>query len=122
MRIVAGTFRGRRLAAPRGRDVRPTGDKVREAVFGILGDIAGTSVLDLFAGTGAMGLEALSRDAPHPNAVRLALERRREERHQPPPVATILSEHAQARDVAIQAHQLDTYDQLTAEDHDEEPT
>ena len=67
-------------------------------------------------------LEALSRDAPHPNAVRLALERRREERHQPPPVATILSEHAQARDVAIQAHQLDTYDQLTAEDHDEEPT
>lgn len=67
-------------------------------------------------------LEALSRDAPHPNAVRLALERQREERHQAPPVATMLSEHAQARDVAIQAHQLGTYDQLTAEAPDEEPT
>jgi hypothetical protein len=67
-------------------------------------------------------LEALSRDAPHPNAVRLALERQREERHQAPPVATMLSEHAQARDVAIEAHQLGTYDQLTAEAPDEEPT
>lgn len=67
-------------------------------------------------------LDALSRDAPHPNAVRLALERRREERHQAPPVATMLSKHAQARDVAIQAHQLGTYDQLTAEASDEEPT
>lgn len=67
-------------------------------------------------------LEALSRGAPHPNAVRLALERRREEHHQAPPVATMLSEHAQARDVAIQAHQLGTYDQLTAEAPDEEPS
>lgn len=63
MRIVAGTFRGRRLAAPRGRDVRPTADRVREALFSILGDIHGLDVLDLFAGTGAMGLEALSRGA-----------------------------------------------------------
>lgn len=63
MRIVAGTFRGRRLAAPRGRDVRPTADRVREALFSILGDIQGLEVLDLFAGTGAMGLEALSRGA-----------------------------------------------------------
>lgn len=63
MRIVAGTFRGRRLAAPRGRDVRPTADRVREALFSILGDIEGMVVLDLFAGTGAMGLEALSRGA-----------------------------------------------------------
>ena len=70
----------------------------------------------------AATLEALSRDAPHPNAGRLALERRREECQQPPPVATILSEHAQARDMAIEARQLDTYDQLTAKDHDEEPT
>ena len=67
-------------------------------------------------------VEALSRGAPHPNAVRLALERRREERHQAPPVATILSEHAQARDVAVQAHRLDTYDQLTREHTDEQQT
>lgn len=63
MRIVAGEFRGRRLAAVRGADVRPTSDRVREAVFSILGDIEGVVVLDLFAGTGAMGLEALSRGA-----------------------------------------------------------
>lgn len=63
MRIVAGAFRGRRLAAPRGRDVRPTSDRVREALFGILGDVEGLVVLDLFAGTGAVGLEALSRGA-----------------------------------------------------------
>jgi 16S rRNA (guanine966-N2)-methyltransferase len=63
MRIVAGDFRGRRLAAPRGRDVRPTADRVREALFSILGDVNGLEVLDLFAGTGAMGLEALSRGA-----------------------------------------------------------
>ena len=63
MRIVGGTFRGRRLAAPRGRDVRPTSDRVREAVFNILGDLHGAAVLDLFAGTGALGLEAVSRGA-----------------------------------------------------------
>ncbi len=63
MRIVAGQYRGRRLAAPRGMDVRPTSDKVREATFAILGDVDGAAVLDLFAGTGAMGLEALSRGA-----------------------------------------------------------
>jgi 16S rRNA (guanine966-N2)-methyltransferase len=63
MRIVAGQYRGRRLAAPRGMDVRPTSDKVREAAFAVLGDIDGVTVLDLFAGTGAMGLEALSRGA-----------------------------------------------------------
>ena len=63
MRIVAGTYRGRRLAAPRGRDVRPTADRVREALFSILGSVEGEDVLDLFAGTGALGLEALSRGA-----------------------------------------------------------
>jgi 16S rRNA (guanine(966)-N(2))-methyltransferase RsmD len=63
MRIVAGQFRGRRLAAPRGRDVRPTADRVREALFSILGDVEGLDALDLFAGTGALGLEALSRGA-----------------------------------------------------------
>lgn len=64
MRIVAGKWGGRPLRAPRGSVVRPTADRVREAVFGILGDrVAGASVLDLFAGTGAMALEALSRGA-----------------------------------------------------------
>lgn len=63
MRIVAGELGGRRLAAPRGGDVRPTTDRVREALFSILGDVSGLSVLDLFAGTGALGLEAISRGA-----------------------------------------------------------
>ena len=64
MRIVAGKWGGRRLRAPRGLSVRPTTDRVREAVFGILGDrVDGAAVLDLFAGTGAMALEALSRGA-----------------------------------------------------------
>lgn len=63
MRIVAGQWRGRRLVAPPGRDTRPTSDRVREAVFSILGPIDGAAVLDLFAGSGALGLEALSRGA-----------------------------------------------------------
>ena len=66
MRVVAGTARGRKLQAPPGRDVRPTGDRVREAVFnalGSLGAIEDARVLDLFAGTGALGIEALSRGA-----------------------------------------------------------
>lgn len=64
MRIVAGRWRGRTLRAPKGASVRPTLDRVREAVFDILGGrVAGRTVLDLFAGTGAMALEALSRGA-----------------------------------------------------------
>lgn len=63
MRIVAGQFKGRRLAGPEGAATRPTSDKVREALFSILGDVDGARVLDLFAGTGALGLEALSRGA-----------------------------------------------------------
>lgn len=63
MRIIAGEFKGRRLAAVKGR-IRPTSDKVREAVFSILGAaVAEARVLDLFAGTGALTLEALSRGA-----------------------------------------------------------
>jgi len=62
MRIVAGTARGRRLAAPRGVDTRPTSDRVRESVFNVLGQFFdGGAVLDLYAGTGALALEALSR-------------------------------------------------------------
>jgi 16S rRNA (guanine966-N2)-methyltransferase len=63
MRIVAGEFKGRRLAGPDGKATRPTSDKVREALFSILGDISNQRVLDLFAGTGAVGLEAISRGA-----------------------------------------------------------
>lgn len=64
MRIVAGKWRGRRLRTPKGRSVRPTADRVREAIFDILGDkTEGAWVLDLFSGTGALGLEALSRGA-----------------------------------------------------------
>src|ERR1022692_5050286 len=63
MRVIAGEFGGRRLSAPRGRTTRPTSDRVREAVFSMLGPIDGARVLDLFAGTGALGIEALSRGA-----------------------------------------------------------
>lgn len=68
MRVVAGSSRGRRLVAPEGTSTRPTSDRVREAVFNALGSldaIDGATVADLFAGTGALGIEALSRGAAH---------------------------------------------------------
>jgi 16S rRNA (guanine(966)-N(2))-methyltransferase RsmD len=61
--VTGGTLAGRRLRAPRGAAVRPTSDRVRESVFGRLADLEGARVLDLFAGTGALGIEALSRGA-----------------------------------------------------------
>jgi 16S rRNA (guanine966-N2)-methyltransferase len=61
--VVAGTFKGRRLVAPRGTRTRPTADRVREALFSMLGDVEGARVLDLYAGSGALGIEALSRGA-----------------------------------------------------------
>lgn len=64
MRVIAGSHRGRRLSAPQGTSLRPTSDKVREALFSILGPrISGNRFLDLYAGTGAVGIEALSRGA-----------------------------------------------------------
>ena len=64
MRIIAGQYRGHPLTAPAGRTVRPTTDRVREALFSILGEsVRGAAVLDLFCGSGALGLEALSRGA-----------------------------------------------------------
>ena len=63
MRVVAGAYSGRRLRAPRGRDTRPTADRVREAVFSMLGPVEGLRVLDLFAGSGALAIEAASRGA-----------------------------------------------------------
>ncbi len=64
MRVIAGVYGGRRLAAPPGDATRPTSDRVREALFGVLGTtVQGARVLDLFAGSGALGIEALSRGA-----------------------------------------------------------
>jgi 16S rRNA (guanine966-N2)-methyltransferase len=69
MRVIAGELKGRPLVAPRGWKVRPTGDRVREAVFSALGDVAGATVLDLYCGTGALAIEALSRGAAHATLV-----------------------------------------------------
>jgi 16S rRNA (guanine966-N2)-methyltransferase len=63
MRVIAGELKGQRLVAPRGWRVRPTSDRVREAIFSALGDVSGAAVLDLFCGTGALAVEALSRGA-----------------------------------------------------------
>ena len=63
MRIISGTHRGQRIAAPRGRDTRPTSDRVRENAFNLIGPVDGADVLDLYAGSGALALEALSRGA-----------------------------------------------------------
>jgi 16S rRNA (guanine966-N2)-methyltransferase len=67
MRIIAGSRKGARIFAPKGRETRPTGDRVREAAFNLIGPgfVEDATVLDLFAGSGAMGLEALSRGAAH---------------------------------------------------------
>jgi 16S rRNA (guanine966-N2)-methyltransferase len=63
MRVIAGELKGQRLVAPRGWKVRPTSDRVREAIFSALGEVSGARVLDLYCGTGALAIEALSRGA-----------------------------------------------------------
>jgi 16S rRNA (guanine966-N2)-methyltransferase len=63
MRVIAGAHKGRRLQTPKGTETRPTSDRVREALFSILDDVSGLRVLDLYAGSGALGIEALSRGA-----------------------------------------------------------
>ncbi len=63
MRVIAGSRKGHKLAAPHGLDTRPTSDRVRENVFNLVGPVDGARVLDLFAGSGALGIEALSRGA-----------------------------------------------------------
>jgi 16S rRNA (guanine966-N2)-methyltransferase len=63
VRVIAGRLGGRRLSAPAGLDTRPTSDRVREALFSRLGYVPGAKVLDLYAGTGALGIEAISRGA-----------------------------------------------------------
>jgi 16S rRNA (guanine966-N2)-methyltransferase len=93
MRIIAGEFRGRRLQPPPDRRVRPTADRVREAWFSILGGaIPGARVLDLFAGSGALGLEALSRGAAHATFVELS-----------PPALRVLRANLDALDVIDRA-------------------
>jgi 16S rRNA (guanine966-N2)-methyltransferase len=82
LRVIAGDLRGRKIVAPEGRTTRPTSDRVRESLFNLLGEIPeGANVLDLFAGTGALGIEALSRGAGHATFVendRVALSSLRE--------------------------------------------
>ena len=63
MRVIAGSRKGHKLAAPRGLDTRPTSDRVRENIFNLVGPVDDARVLDLFAGSGALGIEALSRGA-----------------------------------------------------------
>lgn len=93
MRIVAGTFRNRRLAVPKDARVRPTADRVREAWMSILASrLPGARVLDLFAGSGALGLEALSRGAEHVTFVELA-----------PASLTVLRENIEALGVGDRA-------------------
>jgi len=72
VRVIAGELGGRRLRAPRGAATRPTAERVREAVFSMLGDVRDLDVLDLFAGSGALGIEALSRGAAHATFVERA--------------------------------------------------
>jgi 16S rRNA (guanine(966)-N(2))-methyltransferase RsmD len=69
VRVIAGTLGGRRLTAPRGRATRPTSDRVREALFMSLEPLHGLRVVDLYAGSGALGIEALSRGAEHADFV-----------------------------------------------------
>jgi 16S rRNA (guanine966-N2)-methyltransferase len=69
MRVVAGTYKGQRLDAPKRGSTRPTADRVREALFSMLGPVEGERVLDLYAGSGALGIEALSRGAPEATLV-----------------------------------------------------
>lgn len=75
MRVIAGTHRGRRLRRPEGLAVRPTSDRVREALFSILGNrLPNSRFLDLYAGTGAIGVEAVSRGAAHVTCVESGAE------------------------------------------------
>jgi 16S rRNA (guanine966-N2)-methyltransferase len=93
MRIVAGRWRGRRIGAPRDDRVRPTGDRVREAWMSIVNPmLPGAKVVDLFAGSGALGFEALSRGAAHVDFVELA-----------PPSLAVLHANAESLGAGLEA-------------------
>ena len=96
MRVVAGDLRGRRLSAPPGTATRPTSDRVREALFSILGSLDGVRVLDLFAGSGALGIEALSRGA----GLAVFVERA-------PPAARVLRANLRALGITAAVHVQD---------------
>jgi len=84
VRVIAGFLGGRTLVAPAGARTRPTADRVREALFSVLAGVEGDAVLDLYAGTGALGIEALSRGAAHATFVenaRAALQALRQNIH-----------------------------------------
>ena len=83
LRIIAGTHRGHRIAAPKGRDTRPTSDRVRESAFNLVGPVDDAVVLDLFAGSGALGLEALSRGAATRRPGRLGSRRLPHDQREP---------------------------------------
>lgn len=72
MRVISGSLRSRPIRAPRGDATRPTSDRVRESLFAVLGDVGGLSVLDLYAGSGALAIEAISRGAKHATCVESA--------------------------------------------------
>jgi 16S rRNA (guanine(966)-N(2))-methyltransferase RsmD len=115
MRVIAGRYGGRRLRAPSGAATRPTSDRVREAVFSVLGRVDDAIVLDLFAGSGALGIEALSRGAASatfveraPAAV-TALRANLDALEIGPPAARVLVVDARAA-LRVAARRGDTYD------------
>ena len=89
MRIITGQWKGRRLQAPAGQATRPTSDRLRETLFNVLADVEGARVLDGFAGTGAIGLEALSRGAAQATFI-----------ERDPRVITVLNRNISACDAA----------------------
>jgi 16S rRNA (guanine(966)-N(2))-methyltransferase RsmD len=113
VRIIAGSRKGHTIHAPKGLDTRPTADRVREAAFNLIGPVDGAAVLDLFAGAGGMGLEALSRGASRAVFVESdriaarAIERNLDNLHLTG--ATVLREDA-VRALAAEAAAARTYD------------
>jgi 16S rRNA (guanine966-N2)-methyltransferase len=103
VRVIAGRLGGRRLAAPKGGTTRPTSDRVREALFSMLGELGGARVLDLFAGTGALGIEALSRGARRAVFVERSA-----------PVMAVLSANLRALDLGEDQAQTRRMDALAA--------
>lgn len=103
MRVIAGTYRGRRLTRPPDASTRPTSDRVREALFSMLGDLEGADVLDLYAGSGALGIETLSRGA----ASAVFVDSSRE-------AATTIEDNLRALGARAEVHRRDAFEYLRA--------